>query len=200
MSLLRIPRSFRHTQPAFAHASGMQFSQAPSSHPNDEDDELFAFSEETTADEGSTSYLGMQAPWVLLIVDDEPQVHEATTLTLRRGRVANRTFRFLHAYSAAQAKEMILAEPQIDLVLLDVMMETRDAGLRLVNELRGPMERNELKILIRSGQPGWETDLSVPRRYSVDGYMQKSQQTHQLMIEVISNLLLGSSPQDGSAS
>ena len=154
----------------------------------DEADELFSFIEETP---DSQSPIETQSPWVLLIVDDEPQVHEATTLTLRRGRVANRPFRFLHAHSAAQAREIILSEPQIDLVLLDVMMETRDAGLKLVKELRGPMARNDLKILIRSGQPGGEQEHNIEQRYAVDGYMQKTQQTYGLMMEVISNLLLG---------
>lgn len=154
----------------------------------DDTDEMFAFVEESPE---STPPIETSAPWVLLIVDDEQQVHEATTLTLRRGRVGNRPFRFLHAHSAAEAKEVILAEPHIDLVLLDVMMETRDAGLKLVRELRGPMARSDLKILIRSGQPGGEQEHSIEQRYPVDGYMQKTQQTFSLMMEVISNLLLG---------
>ena len=160
-------------------------------------DELFTFREESE-DTGRSS-LHSQTPWVLLIVDDEQQVHEATTLTLRRGRIAERPFRFLHAHSAAEAREIINAEPQIDLVLLDVVMETRDAGLRLVTELRGPMERNDLKILIRSGQPGFENDSTVRERYPVDGYMQKTEQTYTLLMEVIGNLLLGTATDRHSA-
>jgi len=163
---------------------------------DDSDDALFNFIEETPE---SSPPVEAQAPWVLLIVDDEQQVHEATTLTLRRGRVGNRPFRFLHAHSASQAKEVILAEPQIDLVLLDVMMETRDAGLKLVRELRGPMGRTDLKILIRSGQPGGEQEHAIEQRYPVDGYMQKTQQTFSLMMEVISNLLLGKTNNKDSA-
>ncbi|MDP5241145.1 response regulator [Uliginosibacterium sp. 31-16] len=160
-------------------------------------DELFTFQEES--EDAGRSSLHSQTPWVLLIVDDEQQVHEATTLTLRRGRVAERPFRFLHAHSAAEAREIINAEPQIDLVLLDVVMETRDAGLKLVTQLRGPMGRNDLKILIRSGQPGFENDATVRERYPVDGYMQKTAQTYTLLMEVIGNLLLGTTPDHHSA-
>lgn len=167
------------------------FNNSPDGAPA-EDDELFSFAEEDPADTGNSPTTGLP-PWVLLIVDDEPQVHEATTLTLRRGRIGGRPFRFLHAHSAAEARALILAEPQIDLILLDVMMETRDAGLRLVDELRGPMRRPDLRILIRSGQPGTENDHSVVEHYSVDGFMQKNQQTYQLMMEVIGNILLGAS-------
>lgn len=159
-------------------------------------DEFFAFAEEA---EETSPPEGIEAPWVLLIVDDEPQVHEATTLTLRRGRIGNRPFRFLHAHSAAEAKEVILAEPHIDLVLLDVMMETRDAGLRLVRELRGPLGREDLKILIRSGQPGAEHENSIEQRYAVEGYMQKTQQTFSLMMDVIGRILLGGNERPDTA-
>ncbi len=174
------------------------FNNGPDSTPA-EDDELFSFAEEDPAETSNRPATGLP-PWVLLIVDDEPQVHEATTLTLRRGRVGGRPFRFLHAHSAAEARALILAEPQIDLVLLDVMMETRDAGLRLVDELRGPMRRPDLRILIRSGQPGTENDHSVVEHYAVDGFMQKNQQTYQLMMEVIGDILLGTSKPDGTPS
>jgi CheY-like chemotaxis protein len=183
----------------FANAAPCRhFNNGPDSTPA-EDEDLFSFAEEDPADTGNTPATALP-PWVLLIVDDEPQVHEATTLTLRRGRVGGRPFRFLHAHSAAEARALILAEPQIDLILLDVMMETRDAGLRLVDELRGPMRRPDLRILIRSGQPGTENDHSVIEHYAVDGFMQKNQQTYQLMMEVIGDILLGTSKPDGASS
>lgn len=162
-----------------------------------EDSGFFHFQDEDT-DSGQTPQ-DAQAPWVLLIVDDDPQVHEATTLTLRHGRIGNRPLSFLHAHSASEARKVINAAPQIDLVLLDVVMETHDAGLTLVNELRGPMGRDDLKIVIRSGQPGFEKDNAVRARYPVDGYLQKTQQTYALMMEVISDLLLGASPDRHSA-
>jgi len=162
---------------------------------SEDDGDLLAFVDEETPPPEPE----MLAPWVLLVVDDEPQVHEATTLTLRRGRIAKRPFRFLHAHSAAEAREIILAEPHIDLVLLDVMMETRDAGLRLVTELRGPLGRADLKILIRSGQPGLESDATIRQRYPIDGYLEKTRQTYDLLMEIIGDLLLGTGPDHHSA-
>jgi len=166
------------------------------SSPND-DDELFRFEDEESA---PTLPLAIQQPWILLVVDDDQQVHEATVLTLRRGKIGNRPFQFLHAYSAAQAREVITTQPRIDLVLLDVVMETRDAGLKLVTELRGPMARQDLKILIRTGQPGTEREASVRERYPVDGYIRKTEQTYSLMMDVIGSLLLGTPPDEGPAS
>lgn len=131
-------------------------------------------------------------PWTLLIVDDEPQVHEATVLALRRIRIGDRALEFLHAYSASEAETLIRQTPGIDLVLLDVIMETPDAGLRLVDALRGPMGLAELKILIRSGQPGSEQEKDLAGRFPVNAYLQKTQQTASHLVSVISALLLGS--------
>jgi CheY-like chemotaxis protein len=171
---------------------GFVLSSDASELPTFEESGFFQFQDED-ADDGQMS-INAKEPWILLIVDDEPQVHEATTLTLRNSQIGNRPFQFLHAHSAAEAREVIRAAPQIDLILLDVVMETRDAGLKLVTELRGPMGRNDLKILIRSGQPGFENASAVREHYPVDGYLQKTEQTHALMMEVIGSLLLGNTP------
>lgn len=165
--------------------------------PTGDDSDLFCFEEEPSAPKPPVE---KHAPWVLLIVDDDPQVHDVTVLTLRRSRIAERPFRFLHAYSAAEAREVIRNEPKIDLVLLDVVMETRDAGLTLVTELRGAMGRTDLKIVIRSGQPGFESDSTVRERYPVDGYIQKTEQTYALMMDVIGSLLLDTKPPRSQAS
>ncbi|GAB2895571.1 hypothetical protein GCM10027046_26010 [Uliginosibacterium flavum] len=177
---------------------GWRLNNDPVEPPAHTESGFFHFMDEE-ADDGQAPVDALE-PWVLLIVDDEPQVHEATTLTLRHGRIDNRPFSFLHAHSAAEARKLINAAPHIDLVLLDVVMETRDAGLILVNELRGPMGRSDLKILIRSGQPGFEKDNTVRERYPVDGYLQKTEQTYALMMDVIGSLLLGASPDRHSAS
>jgi len=158
----------------------------------DDDDELVSFlDEEETSDDGVPKDA---SSWCILIVDDEPQVHDATEIALKRTRFGGRPCRFLHAYSAAEALQLITEHAQIDLVLLDVVMETRDAGLRLVRKLRDDNIRPDLKIVIRSGQPGWEHETLVSREYPIDGYIQKAQQTYELMIDTIGPLLLGDAP------
>lgn len=155
-----------------------------------EGDDLISFlDEESDSDEGRA--LKSQEPWQILIVDDEPQVHEATLLALSRTSFGDRPCSFLHAYSAAEALDLIVSHARIDLVLLDVVMETRDAGLNLARHLRSENIQPDMKIVIRSGQPGWESDVQVSREYPVDGYIQKAQQTHRLLTDTLSLLLLG---------
>jgi len=60
------------------------------------------------------------APWRILLVDDEPDIHDITKLTLSRFRLEGRALAFLHAYSGAEAKEVLAKEKDIALVFLDV--------------------------------------------------------------------------------
>lgn len=160
-----------------------------------EDDELVSFLDDDDENEGATRK--DSSPWNILIVDDEPQVHDATVMALKRTRFAERPCSFLHAYSASEAFKVISESAAIDLVLLDVVMETRDAGLHLVKKLREQNIRPDLKIVIRSGQPGWEHETLVSRNYPIDGYIQKAQQTYELMVDTIGPLLLGDDANSG---
>ena len=53
------------------------------------------------------------APWKVLLVDDEPDIHDITKLTLSRFRLDGRSLSFLHAYSGAEAKD-ILADERVN--------------------------------------------------------------------------------------
>ncbi|MGB1558782.1 MAG: serine/threonine protein phosphatase, partial [Oceanococcaceae bacterium] len=67
--------------------------------------------------------------WKLLIVDDEPEVHRVTELALDDFRFQERPLELIHVYSGAEAIRALDAQPDIALVLLDVVMETDHAGL-----------------------------------------------------------------------
>ena len=45
------------------------------------------------------------APWKILIVDDDPDIHDVTVMALKRLVFDERGLRFLSAYSAAEARD-----------------------------------------------------------------------------------------------
>ena len=53
------------------------------------------------------------APWKVLLVDDEPDIHDITKLTLNRFRLDGRPLTFLHAYNTALAKEVLRDLPEV---------------------------------------------------------------------------------------
>ncbi|MFA9441905.1 EAL domain-containing protein [Uliginosibacterium sp. sgz301328] len=115
--------------------------------------------------------------WRVLIVDDDEDVHATTSLALRSTPVLHRPVEFLHAYSAAQTREILAREADIAVILLDVVMEHDDAGLRLVRQIRDEFGLTDTRIILRTGQPGYAPELEAIRDYDINDYKTKSELT-----------------------
>ena len=114
--------------------------------PEDENELVFMDDYLSDEQEGET--------WKILLVDDEDEVHTVTRLALDNFNFAGKGVTFLSAYSGQQAQDLIKANPNIGLVLLDVIMETDDAGLLVVKFIRETLKNHLVRIVLRTGQPG----------------------------------------------
>ena len=110
------------------------------------DDELFSFEDEALTAEAPHPTL----TWQVLIVDDDLDVHQSTCFAMANTEVLGRSLEFLHAYSAADAMRILRAQPQIAVILLDVVMESDDAGLHLVRSIRQDLPTTDARILLRT--------------------------------------------------
>jgi response regulator RpfG family c-di-GMP phosphodiesterase len=110
----------------------------------------------------------------VLIVDDEEDVHIVTKLTMKHFVFEGKQMRFFSAYSAQQAKE-ILQKECFSLVLLDVVMETDNAGLELADFIRHELKNSYTRIILRTGQPGIAPEHSVICDFDIDGYLNKAE-------------------------
>lgn len=117
------------------------------------------------------------APWKVLIVDDEEGVHQVTTLTLKHFTFDNRDLALFHAYSATEALECILEHPDIAIILLDVVMESEHAGLNLVRKIRKDLNNANVRIVLRTGQPGQAPEREVIQNYDINDYKTKTELT-----------------------
>ena len=146
-----------------------------------EDDEL-QFAEETEAEQPEKS-------WKILIVDDEIEVHDVTKLALSDITFEARSLTFISAYSAAAARDIMQAQADIAIVFLDVVMETDDAGLQLVNYIREDLGNLTTRIILRTGQPGQAPEDIVAVNYGINDYKTKTELTaRKLFISVITAL------------
>ena len=128
-------------------------------------------------------------PWKILIVDDEADVHSVTEYMLAGRSYEGRNFSFLHAYNGAEAEEMLAAHPDTAVVLLDVVMETDDSGLRLVRYIREELNNLAVRIILRTGQPGKAPATQVILDYDIDDYKEKTELTlEKMLVTVISAL------------
>ena len=128
-------------------------------------------------------------PWRLLVVDDDPTVHDVTRIVLADFQFEGRRLAILDAYSAAEAREMLRHKPWPAVMLLDVVMETDDAGLKLVEEVREVQGNNLTRIVLRTGQPGQAPERSVVTRYQIDDYKSKIELTAERMFVTLCTAL-----------
>lgn len=129
--------------------------------------------------------------WKILLVDDEPAVHEVSRLLLADLSFEGRGVELLTANSAAEARDIFAGNADVALVLLDVVMETDDAGMALVQHIRQRCGANETQIVVRTGQPGMAPERDVVLGYEINGYVLKTelsaQRLHSIVISALRN-------------
>ena len=123
--------------------------------------------------------------WNILIVDDESGIHEVTKLALDKFEFKNKKCNFISAYSASEAKEIMNNTPHIALALVDVVMETDNAGLDLVSYIRNELHNKMIRIILRTGQPGQAPEQEVINEYDINDYKDKSELTAQKLYTAV---------------
>ncbi|MDQ2105873.1 DUF3369 domain-containing protein [Azospirillum isscasi] len=141
-------------------------------------DDDFLFLDDQDGD-GETGSPGTGNRWKMMIVDDEPEVHSITKLVLADFAYKGRPAHFISAYSAAEARKILEREEDIAIILLDVVMETDDAGLQLVHHIREELKNRHVRIILRTGQPGQAPERAVILDYDINDYKAKTQLTAQ---------------------
>ena len=119
------------------------------------------------------------APWKVLLVDDEPEIHEVTRLVLSGFQFENRPLLILSATTAAEARQMLAEFDDIAVILLDVVMESDQAGLHLVQYIRQELGNHNVRIVLRTGEPGQAPEHEVITRYDINDYKEKTELTAQ---------------------
>lgn len=141
--------------------------------------ELMQFLDDKPSADSESSVAPVSRPsvWRILITDDEQDVHTATTFALRNTRILGRPIEFLHAKSARETVEILKKYTDIAVIMLDVVMETPNAGLDLVAVIREELKVTDSRIILRTGQPNQAPEIEVIRDYDINDYKLKSELT-----------------------
>ncbi len=155
--------------------------------PHAHEDEFIRFAD----DDGHGPSPGGQSVrvWKILVIDDDDDVHQATRFSLEGVQLFGRPLALLHATSAAQARDLLQDIRDVAVVLLDVVMETPDAGLGLVDHIRTTLQMVETRIVLRTGQPGYAPEHETLLRYDINDYKTKSELTHHKLLTTITTTL-----------
>lgn len=165
----------------------------------DEDDDLFAQDQDdldevvninATAPQPSLKVSHQQpTAWKVIIVDDDEDVHQITRFVLDGYRYQNRDLVLLSAYSGQEALELLAKNEDTAVILLDVVMESHDAGLKTVQRIRDDLKNRFVRIILRTGQPGYAPEKEVIIKYDINDYKDKTELTDDKLFSAITTSL-----------
>jgi signal transduction histidine kinase/CheY-like chemotaxis protein len=118
-------------------------------------------------------------------------VHEGTRFALYDYSLHGQGIEILSAHSAAEGRELMRAQSDIAVILLDVVMETDDAGLRLVEYIRNELQNETVRIILRTGQPGQAPERRVIVDYDINDYKAKTELTADKLFTALTAALRG---------
>lgn len=149
------------------------------------DDLVFADGE----DSGGAALSGEKEPWKIMIVDDDPAVHDVTKLALDGFMFGERVLNFIQCFSGDEARKAITENPDTALVLLDVVMESDHAGLEVAQFIREEARNQRVRIVLRTGQPGQAPERRVITDYDINDYKEKTELTATKLFTVVFSAL-----------
>lgn len=113
----------------------------------------------------------------IIIADDEEEIHRVTKLILKFFNFEGKSLHFIDAYSGEEAKLVLEQHSDAAVIFLDVVMETDDAGLRVVQYLRDKLNNNLTRVILRTGHPGEAPEEEIIRDYDINDYRLKTELT-----------------------
>lgn len=154
---------------------------------HESDSDLLQFSAEPSAD--ATATAASLPPWHILVVDDDESVHQVTRLSLKNAVILGRPIALHDAYSTAETMALLESGTAFSVILLDVVMETDDAGLKLVRSIRKELNNQDIRIILRTGQPGQAREAEAVSEYDINDYRLKTELTRIHLISAITAAL-----------
>lgn len=157
------------------------------SQPEDLDDSI-AFAEDDIVRASHDAGAAERPCWKILVVDDDDDVHVVTRLVLKDADVLGRPLDLIEATGLRDAQNALLRHPDIAVILLDVVMEEHDSGLRFARWVR-EAGLDDVRIILRTGQPGHAPELEVIRDYDINDYQAKNEMTRTRLITSLTGAL-----------
>lgn len=128
--------------------------------------------------------------WPILLVDDEPDILIASKMALKGLVHCGLPVKVYAFGSKEEAIEFMRGNEWIyghfiSFALIDVVMETDEAGLELCDLIRSNMSNFFTQLYIRTGQAAKYSELDVLSRFSVDGYITKMEATRERILTIV---------------
>lgn len=118
----------------------------------------------------------------IIISDDDSEVHTITKLVLNDIKFEDHSLEFFSAYSEKETLTLLIEHPDTAILFQDVVMDSHDTGLKIVNYLRKELKNFMTRVILRTGQPGEAPEDRIVIDYDINDYRLKTEMTHQRMV------------------
>ena len=123
--------------------------------------------------------------WKIIIADDELDVHILTKTVLKDFQYKGKGIDFISTYNTKETLAALENNQNVALILLDVVMDTDDAGLQIVKKIREDFQNNLIQIILRTGQPGSAPETDVVINYAINDYKEKTELTSKKLVTTL---------------
>ncbi len=123
--------------------------------------------------------------WKVLSVEDDITYQQTLSVELSGINILGQPIELFTANSAGQAATLLLDHPDMAVILLDVVMENDDAGLRLIGNIRNAIGNATVRIVLLTGQPGMAPRKDVMEQYDINEYWNKADLTQEKLRAVL---------------
>ncbi|MFY0658134.1 MAG: EAL domain-containing protein [Neptunomonas phycophila] len=147
------------------------------------DDEML-FSPETQ--EGNQ---GQRDVWRVLAVDDDKDFQNSLNFALRDAVILDKPIEVVNVYSMAEACKVLSVDHDFAVAFIDVMMETEDSGLRLMNAVRDILGLSETRFILLTGQPGIAPAKFVMQDFDLTDYCLKSDLASRGIVNILTGAI-----------
>ena len=100
----------------------------------------------------------------ILVIDDNRDIVESLQLILE-----SKGYKVVHALSGEEGLKRV-GEEEPNLVILDLMMETKDAGFEVARKLKGDQNHKNIPIIMLTGVKG-ETGFGFEKEAGDEGWL-----------------------------
>ena len=116
--------------------------------------------------------------WKILVVDDDRDIHALTKILFSDLEFQGRGIQFLYAESAAVAQKMMdEMGSRIAIVLLDMVMGDRNAGIKVIDHVRKINLNLKTRFIVRTAVQETQPSGSFMKDFDIDCSVLKSELT-----------------------
>ena len=123
------------------------------------------------------------------MVDDDRDIHALTSIILNDFQFQNKPLRIHYARTSEQALECIAQNPNIQLMLIDMVMEDKDSGMKIIQHLRDDLKNERAQIVVRTSVREMLPQQSFVEDYNILTCKIKSEMTAHVFREIILHAL-----------